>query len=146
MPDAIGWWPPAMGWWILVIAVPPLLFLGYWLVKRIFRQTAIKSGTKHLTAINNNPDLNDLQKLQEISALVRRIAISHFSRTEAAGLTGQQWLRFLDQDMPDKPFSEGAGRLLIAGPYQYHQVEALDIDALIKLCETWLKTIKRNKT
>jgi hypothetical protein len=146
LPDAIGWWPPAMGWWILLIAVPSLLFFCYWLIKRITRKTAIKSGTRHLAAIKQNPDLNDFQKLQKISMLVRRITISHFSRTESASLTGQQWLSFLDKNMPDKPFSNGIGRLLITAPYQQYPVDDLDIDALIKLCAAWLKSIKRGKT
>jgi hypothetical protein len=145
LPESIDWWPPAIGWWMLLIVLPPLFFFIYWLLKRLTRQTALKSGKKHLLALKQNQDLNNFEKLKEISVLLRRISISHFSRTRAARLTGQPWLKFLDQTMPDKPFSEGIGQLLLTGPYQINPANNLDIEALISLCETWLESLSRGK-
>jgi hypothetical protein len=71
--------------------------------------------------------------------LVRRVAISVSSRTEAASLTGRQWLAFLDKSLTGVSFSEGCGQLLAEAPYRNTLPTELEISQLISLCEDWLK-------
>ena len=139
LPEAIGWWPPAIGWWLLAVLIPLSIALMYWIYKRLTRKTAIKTAKKNLAAIKENPALDNNQKLRELSMLIRRVAISVNPRTEAASLTGRQWLAFLDSSVTGAPFSEGCGQLLVDAPYRNISPTELEISQLISLCEDWLK-------
>jgi len=138
-PEAIGWWPPAIGWWLVAIAVPLLIILLVWLYKRLTRKTALKTANKILAQIKRDKSLNNLQKLSDLSVLVRRVAISVSPRAKAAGLTGRQWLEFLDASVKGLPFSEGIGQLLADAPYRKTPPTELEVSQLIDLCEDWLK-------
>lgn len=142
LPDPIGWWPPAIGWWLLVILIPLSMALFWWLIKRITRGTALKSARKQLQAIKQAGEANPLETLQQLSALLRRVAISISPRSQSAGLTGLAWLQYLDKSMPGTPFSDGAGRHLIDAHYRRQAPSDIDIPALINLCEQWLKRQK----
>lgn len=138
-PAAIGWWPPAIGWWILAVAIPVLIVLSVWLYKRLTRKTALKTARKILVQIKQDGNADNLQKLCELSVLVRRVAISVSPRTAAAGLIGRDWLEFLDRSVKGAPFSEGIGRLLTDAPYRNTPPTEQEISQLIDLCENWLK-------
>jgi len=138
-PEAIGWWPPAIGWWVLAVSIPLLIILLVWLYKRLTRKTALKTAKKILAQIKQDAARDNLQKLGELSVLVRRVAISVSPRAKAAGLTGRQWLEFLDTSVKGTPFSEGIGQLLADAPYRKTPPTELEISQLIDLCEDWLK-------
>lgn len=146
LPEAIGWWPPALGWWLLAILIPLLIALMVWLYKRITRKTAIKAAKKLLLQIKQNTQSNNSQKLQDLSALIRRVAISTTNREKCAGLTGQQWLVFLDQSVKGTPFTQGIGQMLADAPYQQSAPTDADILQLTSLCEDWLKAQGKRKT
>lgn len=139
-PEAIGWWPPAIGWWVLAVLIPLLIILLVWLYKRLTRKTALKTAKKILAQIKQDAARDNLQKLGELSVLVRRVAISVSPRAKAAGLTGRQWLEFLDTSVKGTPFSEGIGQLLADAPYRKTPPTELEISQLIDLCEDWLKS------
>lgn len=145
-PEAIGWWPPAIGWWILVITVPLLIIFLVWLYKKLTRKTAIKTANKILAQIKQDATSDNLQKLSELSVLVRRVAISVSPREKAAGITGRQWLEFLDRSVKGTPFSEGVGQLLADAPYRNTPPTELEISQLINLCEDWLKAQTKQKS
>ncbi|MGZ5076310.1 MAG: DUF4381 domain-containing protein [Methylobacter sp.] len=138
-PEAIGWWPPAIGWWILAILIPLLIILLLWLYKKLTRKTAIKAANNLLVQIKQDQTRDNLQKLSDLSVLLRRVAISVSPRAKAAGLTGKEWLEFLDRSVKGLPFSEGVGRLLADAPYRNTAPTEQEISQLIDLCEDWLK-------
>ncbi|MGZ5059529.1 MAG: DUF4381 domain-containing protein [Methylobacter sp.] len=138
-PEAIGWWPPAIGWWILAVLIPLLILLLVWLYKRLTRKTAIKTANNILAQIKQDQTRDNLQKLSDLSVLVRRVAISMSPRAKAAGLTGRQWLEFLDRSVKGLPFSDGVGRLLADAPYRKTPPTEQELSQLIDLCEDWLK-------
>lgn len=145
LPPDIGWWPPAPGWWLLAVAVPLLTFFVFWLYRRITRQTAVKSARRILLTITQDKQKDNRQKLHDISQLIRRVAISTGNRKECAGLTGEQWLTFLDQGIKGAPFSQGIGRLLTDAPYRKTEPKSDEIDQLVNLCENWLKSLGKHK-
>ena len=146
LPEAIGWWPPALGWWLLAILVPLLIALVVWLFKRITRKTAIKAAKKILLQIKQDQQRDNSQKLKDLSALIRRVAISTTTRQKCAGLTGQQWLEYLDQSMKNSHFTQGIGQLLANAPYQKSAPTEQDINQLARLCEGWLNAQSKRKT
>lgn len=145
IPEAIGWWPPAIGWWLLMVLMPLLLGLLLWLHKRLTRKTALKTARKMLKTLKNDPSMDDLTKIAELSALLRRVAISIDTRAEVAGLTGQNWLRYLDGSVKGTPFSEGPGRVFLDTQYQKAAPSGLAIRDVLQLCEDWLKAQSKRK-
>ena len=144
LPEAIGWWPPAIGWWLLLVLIPLCLVLLRFLYKRITRKTAIKDAKKILNAIQQD-SVNDYQKLCKLSVLIRRTAISHYPRTEAASLSGREWLVFFEKPMADHRFTEGVGTLLTEAPYR-KSADDVPIEELFSLCEDWLQALGRDKS
>ena len=143
LPDAIGWFPPAFGWWLLVVLIPLLLMFLYWCYQRLTRKTSLKTAKRLLNTIKNST-ANNSEKLVELSALLRRVAISVAPRAQTASLTGQAWLAFLDSSLNDAPFIKGAGRCLADAPYRKSPPSEQEIFQLISLCEDWLKAQKKS--
>ena len=141
VPDAIGWWPPAPGWWILVV----LSMLMLWGLIRAWRwlrrATVKKQALRLLNELENNVELSSQQKLQALSRLLRRVSISRFPRQEVAGLNGEAWLIFLDQQWDRQGFSSGEGRCLLDAPYQAES--GIDVEPLFVLCRDWIKSLPR---
>lgn len=142
LPDTISWWPPAIGWWLVAISIPLICLLIIWIYKHITRQTAVKSAKKLLLTITQNTSSNDMDKLTELSKLMRRVAISQSPRAESASLSGQLWLQYLDKSVKGSPFTQGAGKVLADTHYQPSSTTDLDINSVIKLCKTWLQAQK----
>lgn len=145
LPQDVGWWPPAIGWWVLIILA--LLFVyGVIRVYRYFtRRTATTQATRLLDTLRHNDDMAPLEKVQQLSCLLRRLAISTDARSEVAGLHGIAWVNYLDQSMPGTPFTQGPGRLLADGPFQpcfpnsNNSVPEQEVLALVQLSEQWIK-------
>lgn len=142
LPSAISWWPPAIGWWLLLMLAVVIVVVIVFSIRRMRRPPVLKSGRSRLKAIAADDAMTDLEKLQQISILLRRVAISLAPRRSAAGLAGAQWLQYLDRSVPGAPFSNGVGRCLADQHYRQSVNEDVDMDALIGVCEQWLKAQK----
>jgi len=119
MPDPVSFWPPAIGWWLLILMSVVLVFLGYWGFKYYFRPNIRKDAMIELDMLNQGliQDRSYHQFYINVSILVRRIAITIFGRSKVAGLSGENWLLFLDETSGTTFFTSGNGRLLITAPY-----------------------------
>ncbi|MEZ9660576.1 DUF4381 domain-containing protein [Vibrio sp. 10N.261.52.F3] len=138
-PDAPTWWPLAWGWWAVTITAITLIALVFFIVKR--RKNNQQAKQEALSYFSNSQSPDDLSpsKAQDI---VRQAALSYFPREKIAGLSGDDWLTFLDTQLA-KP-------LFVAKQSQWQQ--ALYQDAalmnddqkkaqqqLVNDCETWLR-------
>lgn len=121
LPDPVSWWPLAPGWWLLLV----LLLLGLALLLRRWR-AAYRQHAARRVALRRLQVLtedyvrhgNAVAMAQQLSALLRRTMLAYAPRQEVAGLTGEQWLEWLDQDLERSHFVEGDGRLLVEWPYR----------------------------
>lgn len=99
LPESVGWWPPAPGWWLL----PVLLLLGFaaaWYGRLLYERrkySAINMARHELTEVRSRyaTDRDARRCLRAVSGLLRRVSISVFPRADSAGLTGDDWLAFL---------------------------------------------------
>lgn len=130
-----------MGWWLLVVITLLLIIFTVCLYRKLTRKTAVKTARALLLNIKQDQSLDDDQKLSQISTLLRRTAVSIFPREEVAGLTGKAWLDFLDMSSGGAGFTQGEGRVLLDAPYRKNK--QANIDALLSLCDDWLKTVSR---
>jgi hypothetical protein len=142
LPQEISWFPPAMGWWLLIIFVPILSYFLIALIQKLLQKTAIKEAKNLLKQLQTNENLTPLEKVIELSSLLRRVAISLNSKANLGGLTGRAWLDYLDSSLKDAPFKNGVGRCLADAPYQKELPPDVDLAALFDLAKTWLNAQK----
>lgn len=136
MPDPLGWWPPAPGWWLLLVAmVLVAVLLKLWL-GRPRRGNYWSEAQKQLHSIEQMTG-SPLLQLQQLSSLLRRMAMLRFGREQSASLTGDAWLQLLDSAWPRNDFSRGAGVLLEDAPYRKNPEG--DISELFTIVREWLQ-------
>lgn len=143
LPDSVSWWPPAIGWWLVLFAIILCCVLVFWFRKRWLkkqRSAKVLAG-KELNLIHEKYHQHKDQKLliEDLSILLRRVCLSVYPRENSAGLTGENWLKFLDEVMDEKRFSQGAGRSLITAPYE--KDPEINVDELFDLCKDWIEVL-----
>lgn len=140
LPPPPGWWPPAPGWWLLLGAVLLLIAALFWWRRRRRSESALSAARRELACLRAAVPTGDAHRLaQDLSVLMRRVALSFYPRAEVAALTGSAWLAFLDRGLADRPFEDGPGRLLAELPYR-PQVSAAEVAPLFDLCARWIET------
>ena len=173
LPDPIHWWPPALGWWMLLSILTIIFVIFYLILHRINGYKLQKSSIKMLNNIESEYKIHqNMHRLTgELSALLRRVSLALSDRQVAlapkierlsrrpsrpnlqneniAGLTGEAWLHFLERNFPNRPFSQGPGRMLILFPFQREEEERSvllkgEINDLLVLCRSWLMTMPRS--
>ena len=141
LPPPAGWWPPAPGWWILAGSV---LLLG-WLfwrfrLRRRRRGKVAKEALTRLEEIRREFEVHrdPVRLATRLSRLLRQVAVHCFPAGEVAGLTGSEWLTFLDRTLEavEGPFGQGAGRALVEVPYRGGG--EVDAEALLALARRWI--------
>jgi hypothetical protein len=145
LPAAVGWWPPAPGWWILA-GLGAAGLIALWLRYRsLYRERAALRSLKAIDAALADGEAPTVC-VQRISMILRRFAMSVGGAAPVAGLTGDRWLRFLDSRWERDEFAEGAGRMLIFGPYApADRVIADEVVTLNGLCMDWIKAQRREQ-
>ena len=144
LPDAIGWWPPAVGWWLLLaLSLVVVLLVLVSIRKRRERLAPYRAAMKEFDRIAADFDLqkNHTKLSQQLSILLRRIAISITPRKEVAGLTGELWLEYLDKLSGQTILCSESGRQLLQAPYRANV--AVDGDALLATCKQWIIAVSR---
>ncbi|MEZ8466554.1 DUF4381 domain-containing protein [Vibrio splendidus] len=138
-PDAPTWWPLAWGWWAVIITAIFLIALVFFILKR--RKNNQQAKQEALSYFSNSQSQDGLSpsKAQDI---VRQAALSYFPREKIAGLSGDDWLKFLDAQLAKPLFAAKQSQWQQA----LYQDAALMNDEqkkaqqqLVNDCETWLR-------
>jgi len=144
--DAVPWLPLAPGWWwVIGIIVLVLVLAG---MRYLIRYSGLMPGWRG----DARRQLRDLKKTLRkgdprdvagrLSILLRRIAIARSGRDQAAGLAGDAWLAWLEQDDRNGfKWSKGAVVLLQA-PYMPPDiaVKRNEVTRLISAAMRWVDT------
>lgn len=99
LPDQIDSFPSAPGWWLLLAIV--LITAGYFIFKHYQYKKAIrllkpaKAELKKLRSLP--PQTINAHSIATLSALLKRVCLIYFPNLEVASLSGQRWLKFLNQ-------------------------------------------------
>ncbi len=146
LPDPVSWWPPAPGWWLLaLLGLSLLVLLAGWLVRRHRRGAAARAAQAELTALRAAlaQDGDAAACARGLSRLLRRFALVRFPRRAVAGLSGEEWLAFLDAQGGGGRFQTGPGRLLLDAPYRPPQ--DLPVAELASLVEDWIRRNRQSR-
>jgi len=145
--DAVPLWPLAPGWWIVLGLLTLLLLaagLRFWL-----RYSGLMPGWRgdarrqlralHLSLRKEEPRI----VAGQLSILMRRIAMARSGRRQAAGLSGERWLHWLqDNDSTGFNWME-RGQLLLQAPYMppARKVERREVTRLVVAARRWVNTV-----
>jgi hypothetical protein len=132
-PPAIAMTPQTPGWILMGLA---LVVLVVWGVRHVHAR--YRAGAYRRAALAELPDTGDDAAC--IAALLRRTALAGFPRQAVAGLTGPDWLAFLDRSYGGTGFSHGPGQAIATAPYR----ETLTDPALTTLAQDWIKRHKQD--
>jgi len=131
LPETISWWPLAPGWWVLLGLL--LIVLGMALQRYLERRArgatrrhALKRLDELLTEYEEHRNVVSFGA--RVSELLRRTMLAYAPREDVAGLTGDDWLAWLDRDLVHPQFAAGPGRMLIELPYRNPDSETIDAD------------------
>ncbi|MCB1759709.1 MAG: DUF4381 domain-containing protein [Gammaproteobacteria bacterium] len=145
LPEPVFWWPPAPGWWWL-LALLLLALTLYRLAQRRRRNTRLRrEGLRALNRLQAEYQQSGDSKrvMQQLSSLLRRIALSRYPRPEVAALTGSEWLEFLDRSLVEAggmpAFRSEIGALLTEAPYRPDC--STNPEPLFELSREWITRI-----
>lgn len=147
LPDPISWWPIAPGWWLLIVSLF-LIIAVIFILRKIYLGKQLKRDiTSELEIIKQQFEKtqNKSQLAKSLSILLRRTSITFYPENNTAGLTGNNWLNYLDitnsNASSDRVFQSNTGEVLLLAPYlPDNSIQDYDAQALIQLCESWLRS------
>lgn len=152
LPETVSWWPLAPGWWItlglFLLAASVVYVLKFMKERKQMEKQVMDEFERLVDTYKSDKDINGL--LGGVSQLLRRVSLTKYTNENIAGLTGEDWLRFLDDTLmnsknkPPLNFRGNLGELLISG--QYQKTRAIDetkLDQLLILSKAWLLTVSK---
>ncbi|MEZ9999277.1 DUF4381 domain-containing protein [Vibrio lentus] len=138
-PSAPSWWPLAWGWWLIIITAIVLIALVFFIVKH--RQKNQQAKNEALACFRNSQSSNALSP-STAQDIVRQAALSYFPREKVAGLSGDDWLAFLDTQLAKPLFSEKQSlwqQALYQDTALMNDEQKKAQQQLVNDCETWLR-------
>ena len=147
VPPAVAWTPTTAGWYVLLAVV--VAAAGWTALARHrtrvanrYRRDALEELAAIKSALGEHASRADA--LAGIPQLIKRVALSVASRAQAASLTGDAWLAFLDQAYGVDGFSSGPGRLIPELAYQpaerLEDVTEQQARDLLELVGVWIRS------
>ena len=143
-PPTIALWPPAPGLVLLGMlillwaAVALVLWWRHW-QRNAYRREALADMTA-IAARIRSPQTRAVG-LQQLSVLLKRVALAAHPRADVASLTGDEWDTFLDQHIGENLFRKGPGQVLAAAmndPDPGDGLTSADYDRLIQAVRRWI--------
>lgn len=149
LPEPLGFWPPAPGWWLLLLLViaASLYFgrhyLAGWRIRRMC-SFAIRELDKCLatyrTALAAAPEATTeqikLNFVNELNAVLRRVALKEFPQANLASLGGAQWVAFLRTHGDASLLTDDLAATLSEGRFAKHW--DIDEQKLYQMAHQWI--------
>lgn len=141
--------PPEPAWWLLSPAY--LVVIGSIITVAVLAWFTLRHRTVNCLVTRVDQDLQRIrsayhhdqdarQLALELSKWLKQVSILAFPQRQPERLTGQPWLKFLDESLAGNDFSNGKGKAF--GGSIYREQPDLDAPEMVALCQQWLTTIK----
>lgn len=142
--DEISIWPLAYGWWIMLgfISIIVLIALYFIWQKLRYRKSWQYESMQRLNKIEAQiPECAHKIILQNLSIELRKIAMLSTKRETCAGLSGKEWLQWLQQNDPEGFAWQERGDLLISAQYMPNTnlTDSTLLNTLINAAKGWVK-------
>jgi hypothetical protein len=98
VPDPPPFWPPAPGVWVMLGIVTAAVLIVFWRLHVARKRNAYRRAGLGL--------LEEARTANDISVLLKRVALAVFPREQVASLYGKDWIAFLNRTCSRSHFSE----------------------------------------
>lgn len=133
MPEQIHNYPIALGWWISA-----LLLVGFiiWAIIKYKKYRNKRVNQRQALKMLSTNDVNN----KDILATLKWAALQYFPRQQIASLYGDNWLKFLRQNLPEKHQKQFSVLLNNSEVFSqvYQQNTSVDDNSLLPLAKYWL--------
>lgn len=149
-PPPVAWWPPAPGWWLLAVLVPLLCWALWYLRRYLPRRRQQQLVDQPLDPMRQAAldELGSLAKpyngapagpwLQQLNALLKRLARAHYPQDHSHTLSGRAWLAFLDSRCPAAGLTRWM--ILVEGGYRANcSLDDKAIEGLQQAVAIWIR-------
>lgn len=139
LPEPVSLMPQTPAWWVaLGLVVVALAWAALTAARRYRADRYRRLALARLAEIER--DLPAPAALARLPILVKQTALACRPRAEVAALSGEPWLRFLDESVGGEAFTRGPGRLLPALAYaRPGEVSASELRELTRLVRRWIR-------
>jgi hypothetical protein len=150
LPQQPGYWPLAPGWWVLAMLLLALAGYAVWRgVQRWRLQRRYKSAFNelekckaqlHSAASGAEPDMAQrLSYVNDVNSVLRRVALLHFSQETVAGLSGKNWVDFMQQHDRSGRLAGDLAQVLAEG--RFAPTSDVDTHELHAMAHHWIKNL-----
>lgn len=142
LPDAVNFWPPAWGWWAVTFALLMILVaLLLMLYLRWKKHAPIRAALAELKQMEMDyqQQNNAAATINQIGQLLKRVSLTRHSRHSVAGLTGSEWLSYLDKTGQTNLFTQGEGKVLAQDRFNPKTSASSNVAELISISRRWVK-------
>lgn len=112
LPDPIGWWPLSHLAWVVIVGISGFLSGFIWYKIDQKRRHFYRKEAQHSLASILQSGMSANDKILQINALLKQVAITYYGRQETAPLSGQTWLDFLKSNCVTVPQPESLLNIL----------------------------------
>lgn len=132
-PDIIASWPVAYGYWVTLALIIMSITVIFYLVKR---QRLYAAPKRAVIAKLKELDPNHKELSSQVNTLIKRAAMSYLPRERVAGLEGEAWYRWMNNQVkqPDPQL-----QLLLNKRYQREGLASGEGQVLKALVHQWFK-------
>ena len=116
LPPEPSWWPPAIGWWLLILLT---IILITWIVFKVVRHYQTTRPIRHgkllidkLYKEYQEGHISEERFAHASNQIIKRVLVPGLGRQEYAKLSGDEWLKALDQISGTNRFTQGEGAIL----------------------------------
>ena len=120
LPAEPGLFPLAPGWYVMLALVGLMALI--WAVRALVRWHRNRYRREAVAQVK----AMSMAEAPFLGAIIKRVALAGFDREVVAGLTGEAWLEFMQQNYDGPPMQDETGLLLPAATY--HSPGTLDKD------------------
>jgi len=131
-PAAPSWWPPAPGWWIALVLAVALAVIAFRTLPGWWRRLRLR---RRLLAA-----LEATATAAEVSQLLRLAALERFPERRPAGLTGADWVAFLESCAGAPGRFAALAVALTETPYRARGADD-EIERLRAAARGWLRAV-----
>jgi len=121
LPEPVQFEPVTIGWYILAAVILLVaVFIIYRVIKRWGKNTYRRLAIKQLTKINQSliPADNCYKAIQQISILLKRVALKSYPRHSVASLYGNEWIAFLTKKSKRIKFHPATTKIITESVYK----------------------------
>ena len=141
-PPAVSLEPSTVGAWLTLGLLVLLLAAGItWFVLRHWRRRHRRIARQELESLERARQAeSDPALLEALPSVLKRCALSSFSRANVAPLSGERWRQFLNESCPGAPFAGTAGQALVLLTTRgASALNRADESALLAAAQTWVR-------